>query len=287
MERIQYITGLDQYEGLSLREISRRTGHHFNTIKKYIDRDNWNEEIKPRKPRGSKLDPLKPIIDEWLKNDLKMPRKQRHTGTKIYELLKTDDRYKDRLLVGKQTVINYVTKTKRELCKSVYDTAILAYHDFGEAQVDFGDVYAYNSVPSNKQLEYQAFSQMVNNKFYECKQRYGAIKLQRVIESEGTKCSIKRVQRHMVNLGLRSIVVKKYKPQSSKNEIPEKVNILNQNFEANTINQKWCTDITYIHVLKEGWTYLASVMDLYSRKIIGYAYGVAMTAELALKAFED
>lgn len=268
MERIQYITGLDQYEGLSLREISRRTGHHFNTIKKYIDRDNWNEEIKPRKPRGSKLDPLKPIIDEWLKNDLKMPRKQRHTGTKIYELLKTDDRYKDRLLVGKQTVINYVTKTKRELCKSVYDTAILAYHDFGEAQVDFGDVYAYNSVPSNKQLEYQAFSQMVNNKFYECKQRYGVIKLQRVIESEGTKCSIKRVQRHMVNLGLRSIVVKKYKPQSSKNEIPEKVNILNQNFEANTINQKWCTDITYIHVLKEGWTYLASVMDLYSRKII-------------------
>lgn len=145
MERIQYITGLDQYEGLSLREISRRTGHHFNTIKKYIDRYNWNEEIKPRKPRGSKLDPLKPIIDEWLKNDLKMPRKQRHTGTKIYELLKTDDRYKDRLLVGKQTVINYVTKTKRELCKSVYDTAILAYHDFGEAQVDFGDVYAYNS----------------------------------------------------------------------------------------------------------------------------------------------
>lgn len=152
MERIQYITGLEQYEGLSLREISRRTGHHFNTIKKYIDRENWNEEIKPRKPRTSRLDPLKPVIDEWLKNDLKMPRKQRHTGTKIYELLKADDRYKDKLLVGKQTVINYVTKTKRELCKSVYDTAILAHHDFGEAQIDFGDVYAYNS--DGKMIKY-------------------------------------------------------------------------------------------------------------------------------------
>lgn len=136
-------------------------------------------------------------------------------------------------------------------------------------------------------MEYQAFGQTVNNKFFECKQRYGATKLQRAIESDGTKCSIKRVQRHMVKLGLRSIVIKKYKPQSSKNEITEKENILNQNFEAETINQKWCTDITYIHVLKEGWTYLASVMDLYSRKIIGYAYGRAMTAELALKAVEN
>ena len=46
-------------------------------------------------------------------------------------------------------------------------------------------------------------------------------------------------------------------------------------------------DITYIHVQKEGWTYLASVMDLYSRKIIGYAYGTSMTAELAVQAVKN
>ena len=146
MERIKYITGLEQFEGLSLREISRRTGHHFSTIKKYIERDNWNETIKPRKQRESKLDPLKPIIDEWLANDLKMPRKQRHTGTRIYEILSTDKEYKDKLLVGQQTVINYVTKKKKQLCKSVYDTAILGCHAPYEAQVDFGDVYAFNAV---------------------------------------------------------------------------------------------------------------------------------------------
>ncbi len=111
MERIQYITGLEQFEGLSLREISRRTGYHFNTIKKHIDRDNWNETIKPRKQRDSKLDPLKPIIDEWLTNDLKMPRKQRHTGTKIYDILSTDKNYKNKLLVGKQTVVRVHHKT--------------------------------------------------------------------------------------------------------------------------------------------------------------------------------
>jgi transposase InsO family protein len=81
----------------------------------------------------------------------------------------------------------------------------------------------------------------------------------------------------MAKLGLRSIVVKKYKHHSSKSPIVEKENILNREFEATTINQKWVTDITYIHVLKEGWTYLASVMDLYSKKIIGYAYGREMT----------
>jgi transposase InsO family protein len=91
----------------------------------------------------------------------------------------------------------------------------------------------------------------------------------------------------MAKLGLRSIVVKKYKHHSSKSPIVEKENILNREFEATTINQKWVTDITYIHVLKEGWTYLASVMDLYSKKIIGYAYGREMTADLAEEAVRN
>ena len=146
MGQQQYITGLEKFEGLSLREISKRTGHHFNTVKKYVDKENWNEETKPRKERSSKLDELKPIIDEWLKIDLKMPRKQRHTGTRIYDRLKNEKEYKGKLKVGKQTVIIYVTKTKQELCKSVYDTAILGYHPYGQAQVDFGEVYAFNEL---------------------------------------------------------------------------------------------------------------------------------------------
>ncbi len=77
------------------------------------------------------------------------------------------------------------------------------------------------------------------------------------------------------------------KPHSTKNTVSEKENILNRDFTATDINQKWCTDITYIHVLKEGWTYLASVMDLFSRKIVGYAYGKNMTSELAGKAMEN
>ena len=91
----------------------------------------------------------------------------------------------------------------------------------------------------------------------------------------------------MSSMSLRSIVVKKFRPYTSKTSIEEKENLLNRDFEATSINQKWCTDITYIYTLKDGWTYLASVMDLYSKKIIGYAYGTSMTADLAVKALDN
>ena len=144
MDKIQYLAGLHKFEGKSLRAIAKQTGHHFDTVKKYVDREDWNEEVKPRKTRESKLDPLKPIIDRWLREDLKMPRKQRHTGKRIYERLSTEPEYAQLLEVGLQTVTNYVSRAKKELCKSVYDTAILGEHPYGQAQLDFGDVFVYN-----------------------------------------------------------------------------------------------------------------------------------------------
>ncbi|WP_277934674.1 hypothetical protein [Parablautia intestinalis] len=92
----------------------------------------------------------------------------------------------------------------------------------------------------------------------------------------------------MAEQGLRSVVVKKYSRHASHGSIPDdKVNILKRDFGTETINPKWCTDITCIHVQKEGWTYLASDMDLCSCKITGYAYGTSMTAEPAVKAVEN
>ena len=143
MDETNYITALQKFEGLSMREISRRTGFHFNTVKKYIDCEDWNFEVKPRKKRCSKLDPLTPVIDKWLEEDLKLPRKQRHTGTRIFQRLKSE--YPAELEVGKQTVINYVSDKKKELCKSTFDTAIKGDHVPGQAQLDFGEVYVYNA----------------------------------------------------------------------------------------------------------------------------------------------
>ena len=145
-----------------------------------------------------------------------------------------------------------------------------------------------NHVTSQREIDYNKFSDEVQFYYNRSKGRYGAIKIQRDLEEAGIPCSVKRVQRHMAKLGLRSVVVRKYKYQNNQGKVPDdKENILNRDFNATTINQKWVTEITYIHVQDGGWTYLASVMDLYNRKIIGYSYGKNPTAELAKKAVEN
>lgn len=118
------------------------------------------------------------------------------------------------------------------------------------------------------------------------KKRYGVVKLHRVLNDNGIPCSIKRVQRHMRRLGIQSVVVRRYHYKTNQGEISDnKENILKRDFTTTTINETWVTDITYIHVLNEGWTYLASV--LHDHKIIGWAYGKDITAGLALQAVKN
>lgn len=122
-----------------------------------------------------------------------------------------------------------------------------------------------------KNLEYYTISQLCS-----------------ALNTDGITCSLKRVQRHMQKQNLQSVVVKRYQPHANHGSVPDdKENILGRDLSTKTLHQKWCTDITYIHVKKEGWTYLASVMGLYSRKIIGYAYGTSMTAEMAVQAVKN
>ena len=140
LEEQIYISGLSRYEGLSLREIEERTGRNFRTVKKYVDMEDWNKGKKARKQRESRLEPLKETIDEWLKEDQKRSRKYRRTGTKIYNDIRADKELSKLLAVGKQTIINYVSKRKDELYSKTYKTAMFGLHSMCEAQVDFGEV---------------------------------------------------------------------------------------------------------------------------------------------------
>ena len=140
MDKQNYLSNLREFEGMSLREISSRTGHHFNTVKKYVDKDDWNKEYAPRKGRASRLDPLKPILDEWIKEDLKRRRKDRRTATKMYNDLRADAKYSKLLEVSDITVRRYVSLRKKELNQKTYGTAMYGLHSMGWAQVDFGDV---------------------------------------------------------------------------------------------------------------------------------------------------
>lgn len=86
---------------------------------------------------------------------------------------------------------------------------------------------------------------------------------------------------------IRSIVTKKFKPTPSKEKVMERENILKRDFMTTTVNEKWVGDITYIHTLKDGWCYLASVMDLHTKKIVGYSFSRKMTTDLISKALKN
>lgn len=127
--------------------------------------------------------------------------------------------------------------------------------------------YKYlNKKPSNRELENAMIEKKIINIHKASKKRYGAIKINESLKTLGITISIKKTQRLMSKLGIKSIIIKKYRPTSSKKRIEDQENVLKRDFSTTTINEKWVTDITYIHTIKDGWCYLASVMDLYSRK---------------------
>ena len=116
---------------------------------------------------------------------------------------------------------------------------------------------------------------------------YGAPKLQKELLKQGYHASIKRVSRYMKRLGLRSLTIKKYNPGSYSKAPNDKINLMNREFQTQTTNEKWVMDITYIHTIYDGWTYLASVMDLHSKMIIGYHYNKRMTKEIVLESIRQ
>ena len=63
-------------------------------------------------------------------------------------------------------------------------------------------------------------------------------------------------------------------------------NLLKQDFTATAINQKWVSDITYVYT-KEGWLYLAGILDLCSKKVIGWSFSDRLTRDLSIKALEQ
>lgn len=87
--------------------------------------------------------------------------------------------------------------------------------------------------------------------------------------------------------GLQSRVVKKYKATTNSNHnLPVAENVLNREFSAEKPNHKWVSDITYV-ATDEGWLYVAGILDLYGKEIVGWAMGDRMTKELVIKCLNQ
>lgn len=120
--------------------------------------------------------------------------------------------------------------------------------------------------------------------FVEHRQRYDAPRIAKALHEEGLKCSENRIARRMCALGLKAIQAKKFKVTTdSTHSNPVAPDLLKQDFRAEAPNQKWTSDITYVWT-DEGWLYLAVVMDLYSRAIVGWAMNRWMTQQLVCDA---
>jgi putative transposase len=115
----------------------------------------------------------------------------------------------------------------------------------------------------------------------------GATKIAKNLSTPERPVGRRVVSRIMRENGWKSKVVKKYKATTNSNHnLPVAENILNREFSAERPNQKWVSDITYVPT-DEGWLYVAGVLDLYGREMVGWAMGDRMTKELVLNALKQ
>lgn len=117
------------------------------------------------------------------------------------------------------------------------------------------------------------------------KKRYGAPRLAVELNAQGVSCSLNHVAQLLQERGLRARNGKGFRYRSrteSRTNVSD--NLLNRRFEAAQPNQKWVSDITYIKVGRK-WMYLAAVLDLFSRKVVGWALDHHMRESLILDAF--
>jgi putative transposase len=114
--------------------------------------------------------------------------------------------------------------------------------------------------------------------------RAGARRLKRALRDEGIHTGRHQIAQSLKRQGLRAKAARKFKATTNSNHrLPVAPNRLNQDFTAEQPNQKWVSDITYIDT-HEGWLYLAVVMDLYSRAVVGWSMSERMTAQLVCDA---
>ena len=115
---------------------------------------------------------------------------------------------------------------------------------------------------------------------------YGSRPLRKALHAKGMEIGIYKIRRMMRANGLRSAWKRKFvHTTDSKHDLPVADNVLNRQFEPEAVNTAWVADITYIRT-RSGWLYLAVVLDLFSRKIVGWSMAPNMPAELVCSAMQ-
>lgn len=145
-----------------------------------------------------------------------------------------------------------------------------------------------NHEPSEQQKRKEQLTKRIKWHYTDSDKRYGSPRIRHELLKEGWSVAEKTVGNIMREHGLRSCMSRKFKvvTTDSKHDLPIALNVLKQNFKATAPNQKWVADITYIPC-RQGKLYLASILDLYTKQIVGWKLSDRMTTELVVEALEQ
>jgi len=149
--------------------------------------------------------------------------------------------------------------------------------------------YAYQkrgeSTQRQRKRELQSEIVRIHNENY---QIYGAPKITAILRREGYRIAEKTVGIYMKELKIKAIYVKPYTRTTLDSDFSSSLrNILKGEFEVSSPNAVWCIDITYIYTIMDGFVYLTSIMDLYSRLIISWTLSQSMKVEEVLECLKE
>lgn len=154
--------------------------------------------------------------------------------------------------------------------------------------VTSGGYYAWKKRPNSRRLvEDDRFSPMIRSIFEQHHGNYGVPRVTAELRALGHRINFKRVERLMKEMHLRGKQKCKFRPRTTvtDGEAEFSPNVLEQDFTAEKPNQKWVGDITYLETTT-GFEYLATVIDLYSRRIVGYAFSSTLETSIVLQALD-
>ena len=155
---------------------------------------------------------------------------------------------------------------------------------FGVSQSGF---YAWQGrTPSQRQLDDMVLLAHIRSQFSLSHETYGSLRMMIELKENGLSVGHNRVARLMRDNDLKPLQKRRFKKTTDSDHAgPVAPNVLDQDFEATAYDQKWGVDISYIWTA-EGWLYLAIVVDLFSRRIIGWEVSDRMKQDLAIKALK-
>lgn len=142
-----------------------------------------------------------------------------------------------------------------------------------------------NRSPSKRTLEDESLLALIRRSFLGSDRTYGARRVWHDVLAEGINCGLHRIERLMRANAMKARPRRRYLPPDPGERLAAAIapNVLDRQFHATSPNSKWIADFTYIWTA-EGWLYVAVVIDLFSRRAVGWSMSVSMTAQLVTDA---